>query len=39
MQFLGKKLGQPLAHVVVFAVSGLRPIYADVLFEIAVEFV
>lgn len=39
MQFLGKELRQPLADIVVLAVGGLRPVYADVLFEVAVEFV
>ncbi len=39
VQLVGEKFCQPLAHVVVFAVGGLRPIDADVLFEVAVELV
>ena len=39
MQLLGKELRQPLAHVVVLAVGGLRTVYADMLFEVAVELV
>ena len=39
MQFLAKELRQSFAHVVVFAIGGLRPVYADMLFEIAIELV
>ena len=39
MQLLAKELRQPLAYMVVFAVGGLCPIYADILFEVAVEFI
>ena len=39
MQLVGEKLRQPLAHVVVLAVGGLRAVDADMLLEVAVELV
>ncbi len=39
MQLLGKELRQPLTHVVIFTIGGLRPIHTDMLFEVAVELV
>ena len=39
VQFVGEELCQPFAYVIIFTVSGLCPVYADVLFEIAFELV
>lgn len=38
-ELVGEELRQPLAHVVVLAVGGLRTIDTDVLLEVAVELI